>query len=289
VVFVLGMMLAKQAIEKGASPWTGTFWANIWLGIITLSVCAARQQFSPVESWGPAAVTGALFVAGQLLTYLAFQFGDVSLATPIFGTKVLMVAALQPVVSGRHLSAQVWVAGTLATMGVILIQRSGIRSQETERRRVWLTIGLTLGAAFCLSLFDLFLERWGPQGDVWDAWYHLSAVFAVAMVLSLGFLPKIDSPRRIRQLSAGRQLLGGTGLMAVQAMSMVYSLSRFGDAARINIVYSLRGLWGVLLAWALARWLRNAEAGLSRSVMLQRLAGALLLTAALVLAVTSEQ
>lgn len=280
------MMLAKQAIERGASPWTGTFWANVWLGLIALTVCAVRKEFSPMELWGPAAATGALFVAGQLLTYLAFQFGDVSLATPIFGTKVLMVAALQPFVSGKHLSMRVWVAGALAAVGVILIQRSGHRSEGVSRRQVWLTIGLTLGAAFCLSLFDLFLERWGPRDDVWAAWYHLSAVFAVAMVLSLGFLPKVDSPRQIRKLRAGRLMLGGTGLMAIQAMSMVYSLSRFGDAARINIVYSLRGLWGVLLAWALAGWLGNAEARLSRSVMLQRLGGALLLTAALVLAVT---
>ena len=279
-------MLAKQAIERGASPWTGTFWANVWLGLIALTVCAVRKEFSPMELWGPAAATGALFVAGQLLTYLAFQFGDVSLATPIFGTKVLMVAALQPFVSGKHLSMRVWVAGALAAVGVILIQRSGHRSEGVSRRQVWLTIGLTLGAAFCLSLFDLFLERWGPRDDVWAAWYHLSAVFAVAMVLSLGFLPKVDSPRQIRKLRAGRLMLGGTGLMAIQAMSMVYSLSRFGDAARINIVYSLRGLWGVLLAWALAGWLGNAEARLSRSVMLQRLGGALLLTAALVLAVT---
>ncbi|HAD61951.1 MAG TPA: EamA/RhaT family transporter [Planctomycetaceae bacterium] len=280
------MMLAKQAIEKGASPWTGTFWANVWLGLIALTVCGVRQEFSPVELWGPAAATGALFVAGQLLTYLAFQFGDVSLATPIFGTKVLMVAALQPLVSGKHLSARVWVAGVLATIGVILIQRSGQRSETLSRRQVWLTIGLTLGAAFCLSLFDLFLERWGPHDDSWAAWNHLAAVFAVAMLLSLGFLPKVDSPRRIRELKASRQLLGGTGLMAIQAMSMVYSLSRFGDAARINIVYSLRGLWGVLLAWALASWLNNAEAKLSRSVMLQRLGGAVLLTGALVLAAT---
>ena len=72
--------------------------------------------------------------------------------------------------------------------------------------------------------------------------------------------------------------------MAIQAVSMSYSLSTYGDATRINIVYALRGLWGVLLAWMTARWFTANEAFLAPKVMLLRLVGAVLLTVAVVVA-----
>ena len=112
-------------------------------------------------------------------------------------------------------------------------------------------------------------------------------MFAAAFVLSLGFLPWVDSVKTLRKQGAFRWILAGTLLMALQAVSMSWSLSRYGDAARINIVYSLRSLWGVLIAWSLARLLGGAEAEHGRRIMLTRLAGAVLLTAAVVLAITA--
>ena len=105
-------------------------------------------------------------------------------------------------------------------------------------------------------------------------------MFGVAGILSVVFLPKVDGPKRLRELKATKWMLGGTLLMAIQAMSMCFALAEFGDAPRVNIVYALRGLWSVMLAWLLARTLGTNEATLSRTVMLRRLAGALMLTAA---------
>jgi steroid 5-alpha reductase family enzyme len=69
---------------------------------------------------------------------------------------------------------------------------------------------------------------------------------------------------------------------------MCFCLAKFGDAPRINIVYALRGLWGVLLAWLLARTLGTNEATAGRTVMLRRLFGAILLTVAVLLAVGAQ-
>ena len=75
--------------------------------------------------------------------------------------------------------------------------------------------------------------------------------------------------------------------MVSQAMSMCYTLSTYGDVARTNIVYSLRGMWGVIFAWLLARALKSGEADASRATMMRRLIGAGLLTAAVVLAISA--
>lgn len=285
VVFVLGMMLAKQAIVRGASPWTGTFLGNLWLALIWAGVAIVRGEVIPVEAWGDAALIGLLFVLGQLFTYLAFQFGDVSVATPVFGVKVLMVAALTSLLAGINVPGIVWAAGAMACVGIILIQWSGGHSvTDAPPGRRGLTIMLALGAAFCLSLFDVCLQTCARS---WNSYSFLPIMFGAAGVLSLVFLPKVDRPQRLRELKATKWMLGGTLLMAVQAMSMCFSLAEFGDAPRINIVYALRGLWGVILAWLLARTLGTNEATLSRSVMLRRLAGALLLTAAVLMAITA--
>ena len=72
--------------------------------------------------------------------------------------------------------------------------------------------------------------------------------------------------------------------MAVQAFGMTYTIAQFGDATRVNIVYSLRGLWGVLLTWALAKSLGLSDTLPTSSVMLKRLAGAILIGVSIALA-----
>lgn len=279
------MMLAKQGIQRGASPWTGTFFGNLWLAMIWACIAVYRGEIVPREAWTDAGIIGLLFVLGQLFTYLAYQFGDVSVATPIFGVKVLIVAIVASVLAREDVPGVIWVAGVLASAGVILIQWSGGGAdQEDKPTRPGLTVLVALCAAFSLSLFDVCLQKWVK--GTWNSFAFLPVMFGTAALLSVVFLPKVDSLKRLRKLKATKWMLGGTILMAAQAMSMCYSLAQFGDAARINIVYALRGLWGVLLAWLLARALGTNEASVGKTVMLRRLAGAVLLTSAVVLAIT---
>ncbi|MCR9201958.1 MAG: hypothetical protein NXI04_25230 [Planctomycetaceae bacterium] len=297
VCFVFGVMLAKQAFSRGVTPWTGTFLGNFWLAVFWGLIAAVRGQVIPAESWGIAAVIGLMFVLGQVFTYLAFQFGDVSVATPLFGLKVLMVAALSAFGTGVPVSGMVWLAGTLATAGVILIQWSGRKAAEADdaadtsnaadstsapQTNKLLTVVLALSAAFSLSLFDVCLQKWASDYSGYD---FLPVMFGAAGLLSLLLLPFVTWPTEIRRRQAGRWIIGGTILMALQAMSMCYSLAEFGDAPRINIVYALRGLWGVLLAWAFAQRLQTGEASAGRTTMLRRLAGASLLTTSVLLAI----
>lgn len=282
VCFVFGMMLAKQAFTKGVTPWTGTFLGNLWLAIVWAGVWLVRGRIIPFEAWPDAALIGIMFVFGQLFTYLAFQFGDVSVATPIFGVKVLMVAGLTAIMTGTSVSVNVWMAGAMATAGVVLIQWSA-RGDHSKPKDIWLTIAMALGAAFSLSLFDVCLQEWASDYSGLD---FLPIMFGTAGIASVVFLPWTTSIKQIRELQAGRWILAGTLLMALQAMSMCFCLAQFGDAARTNIVYALRGLWGVLLAWIFAKSLGTREANVGRNAMIRRLIGAAMLTGAVIIAIT---
>ncbi len=283
VVFVLGMLWVKRAISAGASPWTSTFLSNFWLAGTWALLGVARGAVLPVEAWGEAALVGVAFVCGQLFSFLAFQHGDVSVATPVFGVKVIAVAAILALVSDEPIGGRIWVGALLATLGIGVIQAGGGRSGK-EKLSAWRTtstILLALASATSLSLFDVGLQLWGRR---WGTAAFLPVTFIAAGLLSCGFLPWSDRPRRLRELGIVTPLVVGTLLIAVQAMSMSYSLGRFGDATRINIVYALRGLWAVGLPWLLARALATAEAKVGSKVMLLRLAGALLLTASVIIA-----
>lgn len=281
-LFVFGVMSAKQAIVRGASPWTGTFWGNQWLAIFWVLVAVVRGSLCEFDMWLPAAIIGALFVLGQLLTYLAFQVGDVSVATPVFGIKVIVVATLQSLFAGEVISGRIWIAGIMATSGVVLIQWVDSGATKRDRRKTMLSILIAGLAAFTLSLFDVSLQAWAKDVNTYD---FMPVMFGFVGLFSLVLLPKVDSVSHLKTTKSFRWMLLATILMAMQAFSMCFSLAEFGDAARINIVYALRGLWGVLLAWALAKRLQTGEAELPRIVMVRRLAGAGLLTGAVLIAI----
>jgi drug/metabolite transporter (DMT)-like permease len=284
VLFVIGILFAKKAISGGATPWTNTFVSNVALGAAWGTIGAARNEWLPLELWPCAALIGAAFVAGQLFTYLAYQMGDVSVATPILGVKVVMVALLLSLLAGETVGANVWWGAVLATAGVATVQAGGSRPDGLSRvgaRQASLTVVLALMSALALSLFDVGLQVWGRRSG---GTAFLTAVFISTGVLSFGFLPWVDRPRRLRELDVLNPLLVGSAVMTLQAMSISYALGAYGDAARINIVYALRGLWAVGLAWLLGRKFGGAEASHSRGVMLLRLAGAVLLTLAVVIA-----
>jgi len=168
-----------------------------------------------------------------------------------------------------------------------LIQAGAAAGDRSDRSmlRSLLTIGLALLAAVSLSLFDAGLQLWGRR---WGAAVFLPAMFVCTGLWSLALLPCADRPRKLLGTPILAPLLIGTLLMALQAMSMSWSLSRFGDATRINIVYALRGLWAVALARLLSGTFATAERQHSRSVMLLRLIGAILLTASVVIALSER-
>lgn len=229
--------------------------------------------------WQPA-IVGSLFLVGQLLTFLAVHRGDVSVATPVLGVKVLLVPALAPVFVQGELTAQVWMAAAVAVVGIALVQA---RDESVDRSRIVASVGFALLAALSMTLFDLLLQRWAPN---WGAGYFLPIVFGFSAVLSLIFLPLADSPARLRKLDIVRPLAVGSVLMAIQAIGMTLTLGLFGDAARVNIVYSLRGLWGVLLTWFVAHQLGESDSIPGHRIMAIRLAGAVFIGISVIIAVT---
>lgn len=280
LLFVCGLIVIKRAGAAGVSSVTTVFCTNVAAAFAFSFVWFMGGDGVRWDLWWQPLIIAKLFVFGLGFTFVAIERGDVSLATPIFGVKVVFVALLLTATGEQDLPWQVWLAAGLATLGIGLIQWTG----EGNRHHVILTVFLSLAAAVCYATFDVLVQRWAP---IWGAGRFLPVVYWIVGLTALLLLPWVDF-RPCRKPRVAGLLLAGSLLIAMQAICIVVAVGVFGDAARVNVVYALRGLWGVVLAWLVARKWGGAEAEHSRKTMLFRIAGASVLTIAVILAIVSE-
>ena len=279
LLVVVGLTILKRVQSAGASAWTATIlmcWAS---AIVFSSLTFMGGTLQPWELWWQPAMIGALFVAGQLLTLLAVKAGDVSIATPVLGVKVLLVPGLSTILVAEIPALKIWAAAAVAMVGIVCVQAS---DATVDRSKILISVVLAVFAALAMTIFDLLIQKWAPA---WGPGYFLPIAFGFAAVLACGLLPLADPPKLVwKQRSWWPWLFWGSVLMSVQAIGMTFTVAKFGDATRVNIVYSLRGLWGVLLTWLLLH-LSSAGDTISNRVMTMRLIGAVLIGVAVLVAI----
>jgi len=277
ILFVCGLIFVKRASELDVGPATILFFSNLISTLLFSCFWLLGGPGQPIEMvWQPIALS-CLYLMGLGFTFAAVEAGDVSIATPIFGIKVIFVALLLTFATSELVTSEVRYAAMMATLGIVLIQWTG----RGNRRRMVLTIVLALSAAISFASFDVLVQAWAPP---WGIGRLLPPLYWSVGLISLGLIPWVDW-NRMRIPKVRRAVLPGTFLISAQAVCIILAVALFGDAARVNVVYALRGLWGVTLAWAAAKIWGGPEAHLSQSIMIQRVTGACLLTAAVILVV----
>ena len=276
-IYVLGALCLKRAAD-GAGVWRATFVTNLAITIFVAPLWALGGRAHPfTDLWQPA-TTGLLFTLGQLLIYLAISRGDVSVTTPVMGTKSILVAALASVLFAVRIPPSWWWAAGLCAVAVLLLGWNG----GAPHRRVGMTIGLASASALTFSFSDVFTQRWAPG---WGTGRFLPLMFGFVGVYSFGFMPFFSAPLRAITGATWRWLAPGALLLAANMAAFAFTLAQWQDATAANIVYSSRGLWSVAIVWAVGHWFANHERHAGRGAMLSRLAGATLMVVAIVLVV----
>src|SRR3954463_16191922 len=93
VFYAAGAMVVKRAAELGVGAWRTAFVANMIGALLYLPLLALGGTWRP-ELWWQPVIVALCYVGGQVLTFLSFDYGDVSVATPVLGLKILLVAVL---------------------------------------------------------------------------------------------------------------------------------------------------------------------------------------------------
>jgi len=278
VVYSVAALFIKLAMSRGANSWSITFFSNLAMGAVFLPMLFfARDSWAP-EHLGWALGAGALFFAGQIATFRALAGGDVSMATPALASKVVFVALLSLTVPGSRPDPDLWLAVGLTMAGMVLLN-SGPRTQHASRPLI--TLGWALLAATAFAAADILVQVGAPR-----------AGFTLFMPVMFGVVALISVPTLLPHLPRGeaaqakpgawRWGAAGIALLAFQATGFASSIGVYGDAAGANVVYGSRGLWSVLLVAIVARHLGVAEGTRDVRTLFLRLAGSILILAAVI-------
>ncbi|MCC6415833.1 MAG: EamA family transporter [Opitutaceae bacterium] len=277
VTYVLGMLCLKRANELGVGVWRTTVLAN-WASALVFLPWWLHAGWAPVAwslYWQPA-VCGLLFLAGQILIFLAITRGDVSVTTPVMGVKVILVALFSSLLLTQEVPLRWWIGAALSTSAIGLLNVGG----QATHRRVRETVLLTMASAVVYGLDDVLIQRWAPA---WGGVNFVPPMFLWMGLFSFALLRFARGGLGGIPRPAWRWVLPGAGLNAVTNCGIVVAIGIWGNATVVNIVYSWRGLVSVVVIWLAGHWFANTERHAGRAVLLARLAGAAAMLAAIVL------
>jgi drug/metabolite transporter (DMT)-like permease len=277
MIYPLATLFLRRSLDGGADLW-GSLAVNFWvMALVFLAVAPLDSTPVPWNLWWQPALVGVLSFAGQSFGFKAISSGDLTVATPAMGSKVLLVALLTVALLGLEVPVLWWVAAGLSFAAVLLLQGG----PSGGRRNVWMTLTWSVAAAASFALGDVLIQRWAPG---WGVFHFVPAFAVVTAFLSVGLLPFARKPIFSFPRNAWVWLLPGTLLMALQSLGLTVAIGLYGKAALANIVFSSRGLWNFLLIFFLGAWFGNREREAGGKVMVLRLLGAALMFAAVVLA-----
>lgn len=280
LLFPIATLALKRAMEINRDPWGTLFIANMVTALAFLPLFALEgKSADPALFWQPV-LAGALFVIAQAAAYKSFQVGDLSVAVPAQGTKVLVVAGLTVWLLGQDVGWNLWAAAGLTVLAIVLLQdRESARPGEA-RRRLLGTLVLALLASVSFAAFDVLVQKWSPH---WGAFRFGPWAFVAQGLMSVGLLA-LPGPRcRGYGHGAWGWLTFGSLAMASITIGLVLAIGFYGKATLVNILFNSRCVTGVLAVWVVGRWFGNGEAGSGRNAMVHRLLGGLCMLAAIVL------
>ena len=270
LIYPFASLFLKRAIGEGAGLLRTAFLSNIVLFAVFLPALLFNQQAAQWSQLGWPLVAGMCFFGGQVFTFLAIRAGDVSVQAPLMGIKVIFVAFFSFFLKPDEVPALLWLGSIMAATAIFLLGGANLKSlRENSRTVFW-----SLCACACLA---------GYRSADFGRIPFIIVMVSVVAICSLAFVPFFSAslkeiPRHARNLA-----IAGGMVIGIQGIILNLSLAFFGQATAMNIIYSTRAFWGVLLVWLIGHKLGNYEAALrGRAVMSKRLAGACLLSVAVV-------
>ncbi len=282
MVYVLAALFLRRAADLGAGVWETARLCNYTTAVVFMPLAWLGGRIPGWHLvWQPALVA-LLFIAGQVFTLFALKRGDVSVATPVLGVKILLVALLTAVLLQVRVGGGLWLAAALSSSAIVLLSFT----RAHPHHRVGSTIALAGSAAGSYALFDVLVQKWSPY---WGAGRFLPAMAGCVAGASV-FLraPGRAASARSRGMDARFWVVGGAACLALQGLLIVSSIAVYGQATVANVLYSSRGLWSVVGVWLIGHWFSNPERHHGPRVLFLRLAGAVLMMAAILLVVLEQ-
>src|SRR5579862_5543996 len=187
LIYVFGALFLKDASARGAGLWRTTIFLNVIFGAAFAALWGLGGRIPEPAPWIQPATTAALFFCGQILALVALQRGDVSVATPVMGLKVVLVAFFVTWLLGERVPSVVWTAAALSSLGIVLLGRAGGGGAGGTAPAIVFG-GL---AAVSFALFDVLVQKWAPS---WGAGRFLPVTMGLVALYSLPLVALAGDP-----------------------------------------------------------------------------------------------
>ena len=279
LLFSISAMAYKRAMAEGMDIWRVIFYSNLATAILLLPLLSFAETPLPDASFYQPLVAGLAFFMGIILNVFALQRGDVSVATPVLGTKVLFVAVFTILVLGKPVLPSLWISAVLVAVALVILRGPANRVHH----HFWETVFFAVGSSSAFALCDIFFQLWTR---VWGVGLFIPMVFGIVCVLSFTLLRWFPAPAGVMTGTTWKWLISGCALNGLQTLGIVICVGLYrhpNAATAVNIVYNSRGIWSVLLVWVLGHWFGNVEREQGGRVMTARFTGAALLLSAIVI------
>lgn len=252
---------------------------HVWMGAVSVVLAAA---FWPEEMPAPGTFalsllgTVAFYLLGQMCLFLALRHTDASRVSPLLGLKVLILALMSVAFLDAHYSGQQWAAVGLSILAAVMLALSG--GTIARDSLLW---AIAACLPYCLSDMNIKLL----VGDFESMGLLGSSVFATAItyilcgLLGLGALAFL--PRAGR-----REWRDATPFATAWLISMLFLYACFSQIGVVfgNILQSTRGIQSILMGAVVAHLgMITLERKVARGALLERVAAAILMTAAIAL------
>ena len=280
-LYALASILIKRSLGDGVTMDQSFHLSNLVLGVVFLPLLFIEpKEIEWSALWMPG-LQSLVFLTATWLTFLSLKRGDVSLVTPLMGTKVVFVAIGMTFLTGRSPGPALWIAAVLTALGIFIMGRGDMHGG----RHVVFTIVVTLLSAAFFGLHDVILNSWGNSFGAL-AFLSLTCIgVAFGTLIIWGFQGR---PGLKIQSKHASRLWWGVTLMGFQSLVLGLALGYFDDATGINVMYASRGLWVIVLVILLGHRLGNREHKQPGKAFSGRVIGTVLLTVAIVIAVLAK-
>ena len=280
LLFAIASLTLKRGIVDGAGATRTIFVTNTSFLVALLPLWWFFRTPVPVELlWVPAAAGLSAF-AGSIFQFMALKIGDVSVATPLLGMKVLFVALFSTLILGNILPLSWWIGAILAGTGIFFLGH--IPGQINPGRRLGVTVFLSILSVVSFAMMDILIAGWAREFG-FQRFVVLQQVVCFALTLTL--IPFFKGSLKEMPRRCWPWILAGSFIIVLQFYILNWTISTYGDPTAINIFYSSRGIWSVLLVWMVGPLFGNMERGHGWPVFWRRVIGSVLLFAAICLVV----
>lgn len=273
-LYAAASIMLKQALNLGVGPLRSLFICNILLMPLAIPLYMWDHTLSSTASiWSPIICTAFLFL-GSIFVLIALKCGDVSIQTPLTNTKILIVVALAYYFGKESVQWNWIVGGCLASLALFIMSKQDVQSSSTQKTLLQ-TILWTLLSALFFALCDVYIEakasNFGPS-------VFLTSILVLNGLFSFGLIPFFKAPLKAITPRAWIWLIGGGILMAFEAALLYFAIAFGGRASVVNILYSTRGIFGLILVSLVSLWLPDFESYKSPKIRRARYIGGALLT-----------